>query len=435
MAQTTISSDGVQENLFPDFEKRLSVFASVWIVGFFLPAALLPLHFKERTEQDGYPFLLIPHLAWCLLFLGCLWLFVKHHHGKLGFMDGTVLLFCIYLFFLCATPSLFIAAWSLFFLSQCLRGQERQLALTTLKALLALHVVIAYLAYLFRYQQFHSPHVGYRASGLYFTPFFLAPHLLIFFFLLFAELLCHQTTWRTPWRWNAPFFVLVLIILTYTRGCWLGLAAGLVVISFHQKRARRFLLFLAAIALIIGAFWLRAGKDISRQQLLQDSSAMSRLSDWQLDVAVLPYQHLWLGAYALLHPAELTSKSPLRPLLSNALSHWLNGLPYQSSTYNLFLDFLGYYGILGTMPFLLFTLALFRFLCKQNTLPDLPSEQRSLTTATLGAWTALLVGGLFDPNVFTSTALHAGLISLLLLTGLTLSWRFDKAQTQEPTAM
>lgn len=63
MAQTTISSDGVQENLFPDFEKRLSVFASVWIVGFFLPAALLPLHFKESTEQDGYPFLLIPHLA------------------------------------------------------------------------------------------------------------------------------------------------------------------------------------------------------------------------------------------------------------------------------------------------------------------------------------------------------------------------------------
>lgn len=52
---------------------------------------------------------------------------------------------------------------------------------------------------------------------------------------------------------------------------------------------------------------------------------MSRLSDWQLDVAVLPYQHLWLGACALLHPTELTSKSPLRPLLSNAQAIGLTG--------------------------------------------------------------------------------------------------------------
>ncbi|CEK15090.1 hypothetical protein [Chthonomonas calidirosea] len=430
-----------------DSSVQLGGLVFVLIVGFFLPAALLPFHFARQLtrEQDGYAFTLIPHTAWGFCLLGSVALlgwYSRARSAKLGLVNASAICLCIYMFLFCATPSPFLAGWSLFFLSQCLQGRERQLTLTTLKVLLALHVVIAYIAYALHFHQFHSPYVGYRASGLYGTPFELTPHMLVFFFILLAELLQHPPSWRTPWRLNAPFFVLVLLLLTYTRGCYVGLAAGLGCIALFQSRPRRYVLLLSAAVLIIGCFWLRSDKHISTQRLLHDNSTRTRISDWFSGLESSLSNYPWLGANALVHPSDLSNGAGIHTLISRAFDRWLEAGAQQFSDnyniivdYNLCIGFLHGYGAVGLTLFLLLVLALFYWLGQQLQSPDLPLTQNGLALATLGAWTALIVTSLFDPSVFLDINLYAGLISLLLLTGLALSRRFDVIVSKSPSAV
>lgn len=231
-----------------------------------------------------------------------------------------------------------------------------------------------------------------------------------------------------PGRWTAGWSVLILtagtaaatglgLLFSWSRGAWLGFAAGITALVFVWPRKRRYgllaLLLGAGVALMLlaaGVRWhllsdevldritgfsedLRFG-DVRGVDINDANYAvLERLAHWQaaLDMA---RDHLWLGVgFGNYEPAYA----------DYALINWPDPLGH---AHNYYLNILAETGMLGLVAYLIFWTAVLRQLMKQ--LQGLGWPRRGIAMGLLAAWIALSIHHLVDKLYVNNIYIHIG---------------------------
>ncbi len=210
------------------------------------------------------------------------------------------------------------------------------------------------------------------------------------------------------------------ILMSWSRGAWLGAAAALAVVAIAHGR-RTALVMGAAAVLVAGTLVLAgpgqitgslAGRlgnlnqyvdppDPARTEITDDNfSVLERLAHWQAGLAMFgdaPWLGVGIGNYGVAYT------SYHQPYWYDALGH----------AHNVFINFLAETGVLGTAAFLAFWMAVAAG--SVRTLRSAPSAYgRALAAGVLGTWTYLTVHSFFD-NLFVQ---HLQLQLALLLAGM-----------------
>lgn len=209
------------------------------------------------------------------------------------------------------------------------------------------------------------------------------------------------------------------ILMSWSRGAWLGLAASLVAVLGLRNRRTAAVTLSATLLLMLlisvtGTGWLPndvtarfsdlitlPGPDIARTEITDANfSVLERLAHWQAGLQMFQ-DHPWLGVgignYAVVYPAY-------------TLPHWYEPLGH---AHNVFVNFLAETGVLGLATFVIFWLGV-GWLAWQRARRG-GSFQRALALGILGTWIYLNVHSLFD-NLFVQ---HIQLQLALLLAALT----------------
>ncbi|MEW5989347.1 MAG: O-antigen ligase family protein, partial [Chloroflexota bacterium] len=214
------------------------------------------------------------------------------------------------------------------------------------------------------------------------------------------------------------------VILSWSRGAWLGFGAALAVLVLFWPRRPWLGLALVVVAVaLFGLAWqldlvpaavserlvsfsqdLRFG-DVRGVDINDANYAvLERLAHWQAALAMIR-DHLWtgvgFGAYEPAYPAY-------------ALVNW----PYPlGHAHNYYFNILAETGIIGGMAYLVFWAAVFGQTLRL--LYRLPWPQRGLALGLLAAWTALSVHHLVDKLYVNNVYIHLGaMLGLLQLLGM-----------------
>ncbi len=210
------------------------------------------------------------------------------------------------------------------------------------------------------------------------------------------------------------------ILMSWSRGAWLGAAAALAVVAIAHGR-RTALVMGAAAVLVAGTLVLAgpgqitgslAGRlgnlnqyvdppDPARTEITDDNfSVLERLAHWQAGLAMFgdaPWLGVGIGNYGVAYA-------------SYHQAYWYDALGH---AHNVFINFLAETGVLGTAAFLAFWMAVAAG--SVRTLRSAPSAYgRALAAGVLGTWTYLTVHSFFD-NLFVQ---HLQLQLALLLAGM-----------------
>jgi len=207
--------------------------------------------------------------------------------------------------------------------------------------------------------------------------------------------------------------------MSWSRGGWLGLAAGLVVvIGLRNRRAATLtiiaLLVLALVVVLVGTGWLPniisarlndlgnyfVAPDPSRVEITDANfSVLERLAHWQIGLRMFD-DHPWLGVGIGNYAVAYTQY---------ALPHWYEALGH---AHNVYINFLAETGVLGTGAFAVFWLG--AAWLAWRTVARSTGNRAALAIGLLGTLTYLSVHNLFD-NLFVQ---HMQLQLALLLSGL-----------------
>lgn len=212
------------------------------------------------------------------------------------------------------------------------------------------------------------------------------------------------------------------IIMSWSRGAWLGAAAAaVIVVGFRNRRSA--LLTLSAVIVLallitvtgtaelpgfigarlndLGSYF--TGPDPAHTEITDANfSVLERLAHWQAGLRMFedrPWLGVGIGNYAVAYPAY-------------QLPHWYAPLGH---AHNIFINFLAETGALGAAAFVALWLALpiavWRRGQRGGTTPPAKMWDRALSIGLLGAWGYITVHSLFD-NLFVQ---HIQLQLALLL--------------------
>ncbi len=231
--------------------------------------------------------------------------------------------------------------------------------------------------------------------------------------------------WHTRKTQNLVIFVVCALIIvglitgilmSWSRGAWMGLAAGLaIVVALSNRRTAAIaaggILTLLLLTMLVGTSWLPesliarveglgnyvSGANLAGTTEITDAnfSVLERLAHWQAGLQMFA-DHPWLGVgignYAVAYPAY-------------APAHWYTPLGH---AHNIFINFLAETGALGLAAFAVFWLGVGYWTLRRSR--D-AGQRGAIAVGLLGAWTYLTVHNLFD-NLFVQ---HIQLQLALLL--------------------
>lgn len=230
----------------------------------------------------------------------------------------------------------------------------------------------------------------YRARFSFYSPNLLGDHLLL------ALPLALIGTARPGGKsakilWGAAFLLpVVTLALTFSRGCWVGFLAGLLLLTVLRRGHRKLLwLILSAFAaLLLGAALFlpeEAYRRIGFVAVTPDLFARIRLAVWASSLRMLkdyPVFGIGLGRFALVYPAYA---------LPGPGSHYL----FIPHAHQLFLQFAVECGLLGLAALVWLLVGIIRSGWRASTLLELRAD-RELAAGVLAALVGLLVHGFFD---------------------------------------
>lgn len=226
----------------------------------------------------------------------------------------------------------------------------------------------------------------FRARGFYSIYMTLAGVLTLVLLAALPRLMGRERA-----RWEAPAWVLMLValVLTYTRGAWLGFLAGVASLLLLIKQ-RRALAMVGGSALLLFGLLLAASATLSRQgwdprRLADPATARERLYMWQAGITMLarnPVTGVGVGQVKALYPAYALPEAVKR-----STSH-LHSAPIQVLVER---------GVLGLGCWLWLWVAF--FVRGLGILRQAQSSRaRALVAGSLGAILGFLVGGLSEYN-------------------------------------
>lgn len=209
------------------------------------------------------------------------------------------------------------------------------------------------------------------------------------------------------------------LIASWSRGAWLGFAAGTAVLIFYWPQKRRqgiLMLGLGAALLLIGLQFNLVPASITERvtsfsQDLQfgdvrgvdindtNYAVLERLAHWQAALA-MARDHIWLGVgFGNYEPAYATY----------ALINWPAPLGH---AHNYYLNLLAETGIIGLAAYLLLWTAVFWQTIRLLKRLDWP--ERGIALGLLAAWTAVTVHHLVDKLYVNNIYIHLGAMLALL---------------------
>lgn len=183
------------------------------------------------------------------------------------------------------------------------------------------------------------------------------------------------------------------LLLSGSRGAWLGMAAGLALLVSGIAQRRRFLLALLGLAALGGAFVLSPYGQLVRSRMrwfVEDPAGGGRLWLWR-DSLRMAVRHPVLGS----GPDTFERNFP--PFQSDELSRRFPDR-YFESAHNVALDYLTGTGAAGTILFLLLALAAWRNYYRASRQAESP-DARLLARSLLAATAAALVSQLFIADI------------------------------------
>jgi O-antigen ligase len=205
-------------------------------------------------------------------------------------------------------------------------------------------------------------------------------------------------------------------LFNFTRGAWIALFVGLVVVAVIQRKGKAFAA-VAAVILLSALFSLlnptlnsRVHSVVENVHAPQDRSIKTRQVLWDISIDLIR-EHPLLGAGM----GDFSDEAQRR----------LEGrfVKTTSDAHNVYLHILATRGLLGFIPFLLFWIVLAWQLLALERRLRAPSDSfdRHLVLGTVAATAAILVGALTENNIDDSEVF----ISFLFLAGIALSaqWR------------
>jgi len=221
------------------------------------------------------------------------------------------------------------------------------------------------------------------------------------------------------------------IVMSWSRGGWIGLIAGALVVVISRGRRVVFVTLSALVVLVLvflvsGTAWLpapiaarvsdlssyAAGPDPAHTEITDANfSVLERLAHWQAGVGMFS-DYPWLGVGIGNFSAAYATY---------ALPHWYASLGH---AHNVFLNFLAESGVIGFVAFMVFWLGSAVFAIKAAVHSQ--GYQKALAVGLLGTWSYLTVHNMFD-NLFVS---HIQLQLALLLAAVATMGFLDP--TSEP---
>jgi len=202
-------------------------------------------------------------------------------------------------------------------------------------------------------------------------------------------------------RWWTPALSVILVAslyLSYTRNAWLGAVVGVTVV-FALRRPRSIVVVLAVVAALYLAAPTTVGRRLSAAWNAEDTTTRGRLELVSTSLRLIR-DHPWFGV----GPKTVNTEA-LRYRGTQEFPDWL----YQHM-HNNFLQIAAERGLPGLALWLWFMIALAaeaRRVLRAVPSPENPFDREALvaSVSALGAWTALMVSGLFEYNFGDSEVL------------------------------
>jgi O-antigen ligase len=233
-------------------------------------------------------------------------------------------------------------------------------------------------------------HKCYRARGFFSIYMTLAGVLTLVLLAVLPRLLCHG---RARPRWEAPAWILMLgaLVLTFTRGAWLGFVAGVAGLIPLVRRRRPLVVIAGSsvvlfLALVVASFTV-GWTSWDPRKLADPATVRERLYMWQAGIAMLernPVTGIGVGQVKTLFP-----RYALQQATKRSTSH-LHNSPLQLLVER---------GLLGLGCWLWLWVAFFaRGLQILKRAGSGQERERAVVSGSLAAILGFLVGGLSEYN-------------------------------------
>lgn len=254
----------------------------------------------------------------------------------------------------------------------------------------------------------------FRSGGMWGTAMTFAHSMALSFFFPFSIALFGVP--EKPWVRRLAIAVTVVaglsLVTSFTRGAWLGLAGGALVVAFYYSRKAALHILLGLIALVI------AGSIASthfRERLVsivstEKSSNTIRIDLWKANIEMFKEHPVFGVGYGVNEDLVATYFQKM------GIVQEFNG-----HAHNNYLQFLAGTGITGLILFLAFSGLMFAMAHRllkapPGTRPPGSSWSRVLAAAAMGGMVALHVGGLTECNFKDAEVNHQYMLILALLT-------------------
>jgi O-antigen ligase len=261
-----------------------------------------------------------------------------------------------------------------------------------------------------------------RAGGLHFGPIHIGPEHRVggtMFTMTFAGILCQLVVFTAAAALSPRFarhrgrlalvagFGFVALLMTMTRGAWIAVFAGAIVLCLLVRRRAAVLGTAAALAVALVfsfAFARDQGRSIAVTELVTapaDRNVATRLVLWEISWGLFldhPALGVGMGDYTTEAEKRLAGRSVRTTV----------------DTHNVYLHLLATRGLVGFIPFLIYFVVLLRSLARVHARAAPASAERGYAVGAIAAVVAVLVGALTENNVDDSEVF----MTLMFLTGV-----------------
>ena len=306
-----------------------------------------------------------------------------------------------------------LSLWSGFFLAAHIgmngaaTGSPGRAIRLTWSVMFAIQMIVAIAAYLVGYGQLITPGFGARASGLYGSPNVVYPLAILSLFWFAA--MTRSTEQRTLKLLFAGMVALsaMVLLLTFSRAGWLGLAVSLTIINVRRNVGRLAIAcMLTAALLVVGVFALRSGGIAASTHA--DRSMLGRTMVWMSALRHVADRPLSGGGY-----------NSFREYNDIGFALHTRGLGVApSEPKNLILNWLLDVGLIGTILYAFFFYSTFRVAIRVQAIKESCRHTYGIARCLTMSLTALLIAGLFDTPFCGLLDRTPVTFSLLVLSGL-----------------
>ncbi len=288
--------------------------------------------------------------------------------------------------------------WSVFWGALWLSPADREFVLSFCLLAFGLQIVATLGAYFVGYEPFITPRFGARAGGMSGSPNQIYPWSLMWAALFFAAARNTNDAKIRRWLWAGVAGSIAVLLLTFSRAGWIGLAVVLPFIWPHTTRGwKRVLPYVGLVLLLVGAATIRTRGEVLSPD--NDGSTYGRVK-------------IWRESWRLFREA---------PLLGHGVGQIARRTDLEVQFVepkNIYAQFALEGGLLGLGCFGLLTSGLWKRSqeLKRDDTADMSSRWAAQAMAM--ALPTLLVAGLFDTPIFGHYERIVPTISFLLLAGI-----------------